>query len=225
MTRQLPATRPLVVFDLDGVLIDSAPGIRHSIDHALASVGLAAATDDEARAMLGPPLHSGFGRLVAERAEHAALVEQLVGAFRADYASASLRLTSLHDGSVELIHQLRNAGYRTALATSKARPATEPLLAQFGLDVLLDPIGCPRDVVNDSKSDVLRWVLQQADADGSGAVMVGDRSHDMLAAREVGAWALGAGWGYGSEDELLQSGAHAVAHTVDEVLELVASAQ
>jgi phosphoglycolate phosphatase len=214
-------TLSLIVFDLDGVLIDSAPGIRHSLDHALACAGLAPSSDDEALALMGPPLHSGIGQLVAARGGDGGSVEQLVADFRRIYAVVSMRLTTVHVEAVDLVVALRARGHRTALATSKPRPATEPLLAQFGLDMLLDPIECPVDVAADSKTDVLRRVIQTVGAEAREVAMVGDRSHDMIAALHLGAWAVGAGWGYGSHDELIAAGAHVVARRPDDVLRAI----
>lgn len=213
---------PLVVFDLDGVLIHSAPGIRHSLDHALTSAGMDAATDSEAFDLLGPPLHAGLTTLIQRRSHSLDVVDGLVATFRTEYATASLRLTTLYPGAIELLQSLGSDGYRTALATSKARPATEALLAALGLDVLLDPVGCPVDVVADTKSDILGRVLAQADVAATDAVMVGDRSHDMIAARALGTWAIGAQWGYGSYDELIEAGAHVVANSPAHVAQLIA---
>jgi phosphoglycolate phosphatase len=215
------AAASVVVFDLDGVLIDSGAGIRHSLDVALVSLGLDAASDDEARALLGPPLHEGMTSLLRGRAMAADTADTLVAAFRADYVETSRRLTTLYDGVLATIDRLVEGGHRVALATSKPRPATEPLLAQFGLDQRLHPIGCPIDVATDTKTDVLRRVLDTVGPSRGVTVMVGDRSHDMIAARALGVQAIGALWGYGTRSELIDAGAHRLAAAPGDLDDLV----
>lgn len=202
-------TEHLVVFDADGVIFDSSAGIRHSLDHVLSTCGLPPASDAEAHSLLGPPLRSGLTSLVNDRMLPSSVITELEAGFRHDYASTSLRLTRLYPGIRGLLRRTAERGHRIAIATSKPRAATEPLLRHFELEPFFIDVEC--GVEAESKSDVLGRVLQGAGTMAIPAVMIGDRSHDMSAAQHHGIRGLGAGWGYGSYDELIAAGADAVA--------------
>jgi phosphoglycolate phosphatase len=202
-------TEHLVVFDADGVIFDSSAGIRHSLDHALSSCGLPPASNAEAHSLLGPPLTSGLTSLVNDRMLSRSIVTELEAGFRHDYASTSLRLTRLYPGITELLQRMAERGHRIAIATSKPRAATQPLLRLFELEHFFVDVEC--GIEAESKSDVLGRVLQGVGRSARPAVMIGDRSHDMTAAQHHGIRGLGAGWGYGSYDELMAAGADAVA--------------
>jgi phosphoglycolate phosphatase len=93
---------------------------------------------------------------------------------------------------------------------------TERLLESLELERYFDRVECQGEGDSD-KSDVLRRVIDATGADPGRVVMIGDRSHDVLAASAVGASSIGVLWGYGSRDELLRAGAD---HLVEEALEL-----
>ena len=203
-------TGHLVVFEAEGVLFDSSAGIRHRLDHALSSCGLPPASDAQAHSLLGPPLRSGLTSLMNDRMLSSPVVITELEPFRHDYASTSLRLTRLYPGIRELLRRTAaQRGHRIAIATSKTRAATEPLLQLFEVERSFVDVEC--GIEAESKSDVLGRVLQSAGARAMPAVMIGDRSHDMAAAQYHGIRGLGAGWGYGSYDELIATGADAVA--------------
>lgn len=212
-----------VVFDFDGVIVDSLPGIAWSLDVALRSLGEPVAAHDEVRAIVGPPLRDGIGTLLAARKvdNDQRVIDAILTAYRADYVTTSLRLTRLHDGVRELLARLHARGLRTAVATSKPAVATLPLIELFELGSEFEIICCPRDGSSDTKADVLTMALQRLDLPGSSAAMVGDRSHDMAAAVAVGCVGIGALWGYGSHGELTAAGATHLADRPDDVDGLV----
>ena len=226
----------LVVFDLDGVLVDSALGIRGSVDVSLAGAGLARLDDGELASLLGPPIRNGLGQILERRRLSsdliASIIDGLVDTFRSDYADRSLLLTQVFPGIESSMDVMASRGHRLALATSKPRLATVALLDHFGLARRLDPVGCPVDVAHDTKTDVLARVLEQTVQPAGPVrsrrrvVMIGDRWHDMCAARELGCRAIGVLWGYGTPDELADAGADVIveapgdlAAAIEELLE------
>jgi phosphoglycolate phosphatase len=185
-----------VIFDLDGTLTDSADGIVSSFCHALGEIGAAVPAGDLAGKIVGPPMHHTFAAMgLGEQADAA------IAAYRADYTSRGWAINSLFDGIAPLLADLRAAGVRLAVATSKAEPTAHRILAHFGLDQHFDVIaGASVDGTRAAKADVLAHALAQLQPLPERVLMVGDRSHDVEGAAAHGIDAVVVGWGYGQAD-------------------------
>ena len=170
-----------VLFDLDGTLIDSAPGIFDSFEFTLAQYEMTV-PQERLRRFLGPPLRESFAKLLPPDE-----IERAVGIYRAHYAEASGALTKLYPGTKELLSALREAGYIVCLATSKVRYAALKLLDKLELTPYFDYIGgSSPDASLDTKTAVIRHVLAQPCVQDKRAVMVGDRDNDMHGAADCG---------------------------------------
>lgn len=170
-----------VLFDLDGTLIDSAPGIFDSFEFTLAQYEMTV-PQERLRRFLGPPLRESFAKLLPPDE-----VERAVEIYRAHYAEASGALTKLYPGTKELLSALREAGYIVCLATSKVRYAALKLLDKLELTPYFDYIGgSSPDASLDTKTAVIRHVLAQPCVQDKRAVMVGDRDNDMHGAADCG---------------------------------------
>jgi phosphoglycolate phosphatase-like HAD superfamily hydrolase len=188
-------TAQLVIFDLDGTLTDSAEGIVASFLHALSHIGAAVPEGDLAARIVGPPMDDTFRSLVGESAEEA------ISAFRAEYATRGWAMNTLFDGIEPLLADLRAAGVRLAVATSKLEPTAQRILAHFGLDQFFEVIaGAAPDGSRKSKDEVLAHALEQLQPLPDRVLMVGDRSHDVHGAAAHGIDAVIVGWGYGQAD-------------------------
>ncbi|MGE2722663.1 HAD-IA family hydrolase [Mycolicibacterium celeriflavum] len=191
------ATRPeLVIFDLDGTLTDSAQGIVSSFRHALGSVGAEVPEGDLATMIVGPPMHHTLQRLgLGERTDEA------IAAYRADYVDRGWAMNRVFDGIPALLADLRAAGVRLAVATSKAEPTAQRILAHFGLADCFEVIaGASVDGSRARKVDVVAHALAQLGSVPDRTLMVGDRSHDVEGAAEHGIDTVVVGWGYGKGD-------------------------
>lgn len=191
------ATRPqLVIFDLDGTLTDSAQGIVSSFRHALRSVGAAVPDGDLANMIVGPPMHHTLRRLGLGDQTDAA-----IAAYRADYLSRGWAMNRVFDGIPTLLKDLRAAGVRLAVATSKAEPTAQRILAHFGLADCFEVIaGASVDGSRASKVDVVAHALAQLGSLPERVLMVGDRCHDVEGAAAHGIDTVVVGWGYGKGD-------------------------
>ena len=189
-----PAPAPqLVIFDLDGTLTDSAEGIVASFLHALSHIGAASARGRPGRQIVGPPMDETFHSMgLGEDADAA------FAAFRAEYGARGWAMNSLFDGIETLLADLRAAGVRLAVATSKLEPTARRILAHFGLDQHFEVIAgaCP-DGSRKSKEEVLAHALAQLRPLPERVLMVGDRSHDVDGAAAHGIDTVVVGWGYG----------------------------
>lgn len=210
MTRTASDIRPqLVIFDLDGTLTDSAEGIVASFRHALTEIGADVPPGDLAGRIVGPPMHQTLKGLgLGER------VDDAIAAYRADYTSRGWAMNSTFDGIPELLADLRAAGVRLAVATSKAEPTARRILDHFGLADYFDVIaGASVDGSRSSKADVLAHALGQLHPLPERVIMVGDRAHDVEGAAEHGIGTVVVGWGYGAADFLEpEQAAAAAAH-------------
>lgn len=186
----------LVIFDLDGTLTDSAAGIVSSFCHALGEIGAAVPEGDLAGQIVGPPMRQTFEAMGLGRHTDAA-----IAAYRADYTARGWAVNSLFDGIGPLLDDLRVAGVRLAVATSKAEPTAQRILAHFGLDGHFDVIaGASVDGSRAAKADVLAHALAQLQPLPERVLMVGDRRHDVEGAAAHGIDAVVVGWGYGQSD-------------------------
>lgn len=190
-------TRPqLVIFDLDGTLTDSAPGIVACFRHALAAVGAPVPDGDLAALLVGPPMHHTMADLgLADRADAA------MSAYRAEYTRRGWAMNTLYDGVEELLSDLRGAGVRLAVATSKAESTAQRILEHFGIADCFEVIaGASPDGTRAAKSDVVAHALGQLHPLPDRVIMVGDRSHDVDGAAQHGIPTVAVGWGYGGSD-------------------------
>jgi phosphoglycolate phosphatase len=187
----------LVIFDLDGTLTDSARGVVSSFRHALDEVGAPLPDEpDLAGMVVGPPMHQTLRGLgLGERADAA------IAAYRVDYTTRGWILNEVFAEIPELLTDLRAAGVRLAVATSKAEPIARRILEHFGLDGHFEVIaGASIDGVRSTKADVIAHALAQLDPMPEHVLMVGDRSHDVHGASHHGIDTIVVGWGYGRAD-------------------------
>jgi phosphoglycolate phosphatase len=210
-------TRPLVLLDLDGTLMDSIPGIVDSVSAAYRATGLPLPPEAELRTFAGPPITDSFLRhgVPADR------LSEAVDAYRAALEAGALYDTRVFDGIPEALVALRSAGWRLLVATSKPAVWARPLCAAVGLAELVDGVfGAPLDESTSSKAAVIAEALASLDEEPATVVMVGDREHDVVGARENGIETIGVTWGYALPGELDDAG---VAASVDTPAELVAA--
>jgi phosphoglycolate phosphatase-like HAD superfamily hydrolase len=186
----------LVIFDLDGTLTDSADGIVASFRHALTEVGVELPEGDLAGRIVGPPMHHTMAEMgLGDR------VDDAVAAYRADYTRRGWAMNTVFDGVTELLSDLRDAGVRLAVATSKAEPTALRILEHFDMAGHFDVIaGASLDGTRAAKSEVLAHALSQLQPLPERVLMVGDRSHDVEGAAEHGIATVVVGWGYGGAD-------------------------
>ena len=206
-----------ILFDLDGTLSDSAPGILNCVEYALASFGIRAERS-ELYCFVGPPLTESFMTKFGFDAEQAA---QAQSKYRERFSPVGILENEMYPGIGELLKTLHENGFRLAVATSKPTPFSRQIVERYGLMPYLELVlGSEFDGRRHSKAEVIRDVLAQlgvAEEDKSRVVMVGDRSYDVLGARKNGIDCIGAGFGYAEPGELERAGAVCVAATVEEL--------
>ncbi len=189
-------TPQLVIFDLDGTLTDSAEGIVASFLHALSHVGAPVPEGDLTARIVGPPMDDTFRAMGLGESTDAA-----IAAFRAEYGARGWSMNTLYDGIAALLVDLRAAGVRLAVATSKLEPTAQRILTHFELGQHFEVIaGASPDGSRKTKEQVLAHALAQLQPLPERVLMVGDRSHDVDGATTHGIDTVVVGWGYGRAD-------------------------
>ena len=204
---------PAVLFDLDGTLTDSRPGILASTRHAFARLSeregrlFPLPADDAAlNFIIGPPLMVSFAQLAG--AEYA---ETLLTLYRERYVEIGAFENAVYEGIPEALDALAARGARLYVATSKNRADAERILTHFGLASRFAAIhGARADGGLSDKTELIHHVLATHSLDAARSAMIGDRKYDMIGALNNKLTAIGALWGYGGEAELSEAGATAL---------------
>jgi phosphoglycolate phosphatase len=196
-------TPDAVLFDLDGVLLDSRVAIVRCIEHGLREQGVAVPAAAELERFIGPPLVDAFAELAGPELAGACLAS-----YRERYVRSSLEETTVVPGAREALAEVA-AVVPVAVATTKPRAFAEPLCARLGLAPHLRAIAGPElDAPEEVKAVTVRRALAALGlSPGADAPLVGDRSHDAEAARANGIGCVGVLWGIGDEAELRAAGA------------------
>ncbi len=199
-----------LLFDLDGTLTDNYTGIAESIRHALARLGVPPPAGDALHAYVGPPLRESFTRLLGT--SDAPLIERAVAHYRERFADVGWRENVPYEGVAEAIEELGARGARMYVCTAKPEVFARRIMEHFGFAPQFHGVyGADLTGAFDDKSKLMAHLIAAESVDPAHAAMIGDRHHDIRAARANGVRAIGALWGYGSREELADADALAAA--------------
>lgn len=202
-------------FDLDGTLTDPKEGITRSVQYALEKMAVPVPHMDDLEWCIGPPLRQNFVTLVGE-----ARADEGVAFYRERFADIGWAENQPYPGIATTLTTLRKKHVPLYVATSKPHVFAERILKHFELHHHFVHIyGSELDGTNADKSELLKFALNETGRPAS-AVMIGDRSHDVVGALNNGLHSVGVTYGYGSEAELQGAGAHCIVHTPQAVSEL-----
>ena len=187
-----------ILFDVDGTLIDSAPGILNTLEMVFRDMGVDL-TNVNLRRYIGPPLRKSF----AEHFSDPAKIEEATERYRMIYHEKGSHEGGVYPGVPEMLRRLKDAGFTLCTATCKPTEVVTPILEEQGIAGYFAFVGgASMDESRDTKTDVIRHVLRQPALQGKRVLMVGDRSDDMQGAANCGLDAAGVLYGYGSREEL-----------------------
>ncbi len=208
-----------IIFDLDGTLTDSADGVINAVRCALQKLGIEAESA-ELKSFIGPPLQLSFREKYGLEEDK---VWQAIEAFREYYREKGIYENRLYPGVAEMLEKLAGKGKRLYLATSKATPFAETILRHFQIESYFTALsGATFDGSRVEKKDVLAHLFKlSGNLNPREAVMVGDRKHDIIGAREHGFDSAAVTYGYGSVAELSGEKPTYLVHTVKELTDLL----
>ena len=212
-----------VLFDLDGTLIESGPGIFAVTRTVLNDMGLDCPDDEHMRKMVGPPLRNSLRDVVGVPDE---LVEEAAMRYRAAARTIGLELIRPYRGVVDMLSKLKEAKVRMGVVTSKLTPVARDHLVRYGLNGYIDYVrGGIEGAHGAYKSDLLKAALSDLGADVKSVVMGGGRKCDIEAANDACIDSVGVLYGYGDIDELKAHGATYIVNDVEELAKLLLSGE
>lgn len=207
-----------ILFDLDGTLTDSKPGITRCVQHALAEMGIVVDDLDVLTPFVGPPLRESFARYYGF---DDAQSQRAIASYRERFANVGLYENAVYPGVPELLDSLQGAGMTLAIASAKPAPFVEQILEHFALSSYFAVIaGASLDHTRATKDAVIAHALRElAPEPAHRLLMVGDREHDIHGARAHGIETVAVGYGYGTREELTAAAPLAIVDSVPELAE------
>ena len=194
-----------IFFDLDGTLTDPKLGITRSIQYALERLGREVPHPDTLTWCIGPPLHGSLVKLLGD----VELANRALLLYRERFGDVGMFENAVYSGIEATLASLADGNRRLFVATSKAHVYATRIIAHFKLDGYFEQVfGAELDGTRTDKTELLKYALLTAGIDPAEALMIGDRSYDIVGARNNGMRTLGVLYGYGSRDELIDAGAH-----------------
>lgn len=208
-----------ILFDLDGTLTDSREGIINCVKYALEAFNRPVPSENELLQFIGPPLVEGFQNIAGMSMEEAV---EATSKYRERYSVIGLFENKLYEGIADVLARLKKGGYEISLATSKPEEYSHRILEHFGIKKYFDEIvGSTLDGSRGRKADVIREVFRRMEIpeeEKKDVIMIGDRKHDILGAKECGIASLGVYYGFAPEHELEDYQADYIIHKVEELV-------
>lgn len=209
-----------ILFDLDGTLTDPAEGITNAVSYALKKMGISPPDKKDLLKFIGPPLAESFEKYYNLSKEDSYTA---VDIYREYFAPYGIFENRVYDGVDDLLKTLKDSGKTIALATSKPTVFARKILEHFDLDKYFDIIvGSNLDGTLTDKGEVIATVIEKIKGiDLLKTAMIGDRHHDIIGAIKNGVLPIGVTFGYGSVEELKDSGAMQIANSIAELKEIL----
>lgn len=201
-----------ILFDLDGTLTDSGPGIKHCVRYAYEKLNIPCPPETELNTFVGPPLADSFLAHAVPKDK----VDEAVRLFRSLYNVSGKFDNTPYPHIQEALALLKESGLHLYVATSKPQNVANEVLSHFKLDQYFERIE-GSDSKKVKKADVIASVIN--DKDPSSIVMVGDTKYDVIGAAQNHIACIGVLWGYGKKKEL-QDAAYIV-QTPEELVKIL----
>ena len=209
-----------ILFDLDGTITESGPGIMNSVEYALNKMNREVGDRDTLKKFIGPPLTESMEKYYGMSKEEALLG---VKYYREYYHDKGIYENRVYDGLEEVLKKINEAGKQAIVATSKPEKYAKIIIDHFHLTQYFACVaGMEMDGGRGTKAQVITYALEKNDiTDKSNVLMIGDREHDVIGAHENGLDCLGILYGFGSRKEFEEAGADYIRENVEDILQFV----
>ena len=214
--------KELVIFDLDGTLLNTIADLGNAANHTLEALGLLQHNLDEYRLMVGNGMRKLIMRaLPDEKAADDAFVDSTLASFLEYYADHIDIYTKPYPGIPELIKALSNDGYKMAVASNKIQAGAEKLIAKFFPDIpFVAVMGNSPQYPLKPDAALVEYIMGKAGTDRAHTIMVGDSGTDIQTARNAGIPVIAVSWGFRPRNEL--ASADYIADTTRQVHKIIA---
>lgn len=210
----------LIIFDMDGTILDTLEDLKNSMNHALRLHHMPERTLEEIRSFVGNGI-----RTLIERAALAGITDDKITAihkdFMKDYEVHCADFTKPYDGVIDLIKELRNRGYKTAVVSNKADAAVQDLCIQYFPNLFDLAIGERPEMARKPAPDMVNLVLNHFEVSKENAVYIGDSDVDVATARNSKLDMIAVDWGFRTREFLIEQGAETIVSKPEEVLKYV----
>ena len=210
----------LIVFDLDGTLLDTLDDLASAVNYALTVYGLPTRTRDEVCAFVGNGMKNLISRSVGEaRVDH----EEVLRVFRDYYDLHSAEQTHLYEGITSLLQELKAMGLKLAVLSNKADKATKALMEYYcaGLFDCVMGENEANGIRKKPAPDALFALMERLNADKSETVYIGDSDVDIQTAQNAGVDCISVCWGFRDERVLRSHGATCFAYKPNDILKIL----
>lgn len=213
--------RKIILFDLDGTLIESGEGIINSLHYAIEKMGLPEQTSEDLRVFIGPPLLEQFMSYFDLTKEEA---KKAVTFYHERYHPVGLYEGKPYQGIEHMLKELSEKDYILGVASSKPQHLVEEILQHVNYTHYFTLIvGSGEGDIRNTKRAVIKEALREVSFDekSDNVWMVGDKEHDVLGAREVGVPCVSVLYGYGTKEEIESVSPLVIVQTVEKLHQLL----
>ncbi len=206
----------IIFFDLDGTLTDSGEGIIKSLEYAFRELGFEVPPTETLRMFIGPPLTVSFRDYMNFDGE---TTEKAIKKYRERYVIKGIFENAPYEGIPELLNELKEQGFRLAVATTKPEHMAKTVADHFDLTKYFETVSGAIGE-GDTKANVIIRACERMNIpenERKNILMVGDRKYDIVGAHECGMKCVGVDYGFAPEGEFREYGADYTVHTVDDL--------
>ena len=206
----------LVIFDLDGTILDTLEDLTDSVNYALSQFGYPVRTIDEIRSFVGNGLLMLVRRAIALEADEA-VVQQVLSVQKEYYKQHCADKTKPYEGILELLDELKAVGCKLAVVSNKADYAVQILCRQYFGEIFDLTVGEKESVRRKPAPDAVNRVLEELQVKKEKAVYIGDSEVDIETAKNANMQAVLVNWGFRDTVFLKAHGAETIVSAIDEL--------
>lgn len=205
----------IILFDLDGTLIDPKVGITEALQYALGKYGIHEKTETLTQ-FIGPPLDTSLQEYYGLSKEQA---KEAVAYYREAFMPQGMFNSTVYKGIPELLETLRLAEKKLYIVTSKPTDEAKTIAAHHDLEKFFEKIiGCKLDLSNSEKKMLIKQALDlHPEEEKESFIMVGDREYDIIGTKENFIDSVGVTYGYGSLEELTNANPTYLAKSIEDL--------
>lgn len=209
-----------IIFDLDGTIVDSVPGISASLIYAIRQQGHIVSDDINISSLIGPPMEQIVRTLLAPY--HDNRIAETLKIYREHYGSVGLEKSTMYNGVRSLLSLLKDDVHELFIATSKRNAFAEKIITNMQITEFFSGVlGTPTDGSLDDKRDLLSHLISKYALTAKNTVMVGDRREDVISAKHNDIKSIGVLWGYGTLPELSECNVDCICEKPSEVFDAI----